>query len=460
MTEKKTVERIKTKAFERRLALAAVGLKSGSRAAGKYMSAAFLSKDKRQEKQQQLAAEEAQYIADELGKLKGSVVKIGQVMAMYGSYLLPEEVTLALRSLEEDTIAVAWPLIEQQLQQQLGARYDELDIDPEPIGAASLAQVHKATVKSSGQVLALKVQYPGVAESIDSDLKAVINLLKISRVLKVGPESNAWIEEIHTMLHNEVNYHLEAEKMVSFSALLADDERYIVPQYIAQYSTQAVLAMSYESGLAVNDPLLTALPLDQRNALACAFVELFFKEVYCWSKLQTDPNFGNYRIRLNAEKPTEPQIVLLDFGAVQDYPDSFIQPLRKMMTGALLHKRAMIIEGAIGLNMMQADFPEAVLQEFATLCELIVEPLNFDASTLTDEVARRALDDEGRYCWANSGLPKRAAKQAAKAAMSKHFLLPPKEFTFLSRKLLGIYGFVAALKPQVNMREKVLPLLT
>lgn len=457
MSDKKTVDRIKTGTFERRLALASTGLKSGSRAAGKLFGSALLPKAQRQQKQQALMAQEAKYIADELGKLKGSVVKIGQVMAMYGEYILPEEVTKALRSLEEDTTAVAWPVIEQQLQLQLGAKLDLLEVETTPIGAASLAQVHRATVKASGQEIVLKVQYPGVAQAIDSDLDAVLTLLKLSRVLKIGPESKAWIEEIQTMLHNEVNYQLEANTLAQFGQLLAADERYIVPEYLAEFSASEVLAMSYEPGYAVNDEAVAQLDLEARNHLACAFVELFFKEVYHWSKLQTDPNFGNYRIRINAQGL--PQIVLLDFGAVQDYAADFITPLTQMVTGALLHNRDTIIKGAVGLNIMQADFPAAVLGNFADLCELIIEPLNFDAEAFSDEVAARALDEQGRYCWATSGLPKRAAKQAAKAAMSKHFMVPPKEFTFLSRKLLGIYGFVAALSPQVNMRDKVLELV-
>ena len=136
--------------------------------AGHMTSTLFSSKETKVEKRKKVLSEQAHYLVAELGKLKGSVVKIGQVMALYGEHFLPPEVTEALHTLEENTHALDWPIIHEILIEELGqSRVDTLDIEQEPIGTASLGQVHKAVIKETGEVICLKVQYPGVAQAID-----------------------------------------------------------------------------------------------------------------------------------------------------------------------------------------------------------------------------------------------------------------------------------------------------
>src|SRR5699024_3342324 len=108
----------------------------------------------------------------------------GQVMALYGEHFLPEEVTTALHTLEDQTTSLEWPAIERVLKAELGdEKLAQLDIDPDPIGAASLGQVHRAVRRSDGLELVLKIQYPGVADAVDSDLNAVAQILKMARLV-------------------------------------------------------------------------------------------------------------------------------------------------------------------------------------------------------------------------------------------------------------------------------------
>jgi predicted unusual protein kinase regulating ubiquinone biosynthesis (AarF/ABC1/UbiB family) len=207
--------------------------------------------------------------------------------------------------------------------------------------------------------------------------------------------------------------------------------------------------MSFEPGHVVNSPAVAKLPQRRRNALGDAFLELFFREVFQWSELQTDPNFGNYRIRPKATKGDIDKIVLLDFGAVKKFPDSFIAPVKSMVTGAYRHNTAQIIEGAISLNMMKPRYPEEVKKSFAKLCLGLIEPLNYDP----EKIPASALNKQQAYRWAHSNLPRRMAKQAAQTACSKYFAIPPGEFTFLSKKLLGVYTFIAALDAEIDGRE-------
>lgn len=445
--KKTKVSRIKTGKLERRMSLASTGVLAGTRAATHMWVNMLNPADKRKQRQKEIMAEQTQYVVEELGKLKGSVVKIGQVMATYGQHILPEEISEALHALEEQTAAVEWPVIEQVLLEQLGEdRFAQLDIEQDPIGAASLGQVHRAVHRGDGRQICLKVQYPGVAEAVDSDLDAVVQILRWARLINIGKDFQSWLEEVREMLHREIDYGLEAITTNRFRALLVEDDRFVVPEVYFDFSSPQVLALSYESGYSVSDSKVAQLPQHRRDNLGRNFLDLFLKEVFVWEELQTDPNFGNYRIRPALEEDGMDKIVLLDFGAVQAYPDSFISPVKAMVSGAYQRDITKICTGAVALNMMRDDYPDEVHESFAQLCIALVEPMNYEPEALPEG----ALNEQGVYRWQHSQLPKRVAKQAAKSAFSKYFAAPPKEFTFLSRKLLGVFSFIAVLDAEFN----------
>lgn len=433
------IKRVKTGRLERRFSMASAGMIAGTRAATQLWTNWWLPRAEREERQKQIMAEAAQYLADELGKLKGSVVKVGQIMAAYGEHVLSPEVTLALRSMEEKTIAVEWDVMQEVLTAELGAELvDQLEIDTDPVGAASLAQVHRATRKSDGVQLALKIQYPGVIEAIDADLDAVAQLLRLTRLVNVGRGFDDWLEEMRRLLRHEVNYVQEALTMEHFAARLATDPVIRVPTLHADYCTPRVLAMSFEQGLPVNASDVAALPQYRRDQLAERYLRLFFQELFDWSELQTDPNFGNYRIRSQGDRD---ELVLLDFGAVTRFDESFLAPFRMMIRGAWNRNEEQLLEGAYALQMVREDHPEKVREDFAALCMMLIEPLNYDVAALPEE----AVTADGKYAWGRSMLPKRAAKFAAKSAFSLNFSMPPKEFAFISRKMLGVYNVIAEL---------------
>lgn len=440
---KKSLKRIKTGAFERQWQLTKSGIKAGSVASTQMWGSMWLSKDKRQQRNSRILSEQAQYLAEEMGKLKGAVVKVGQMMALYGQYLLPEEITQALRQLEENTAALDWQVIEAILQANLGEQYHEFAIDPMPLGAASLAQVHKAVRHSTGEQVCLKVQYPGVADAIDSDINSVVRLLRIMQVLKTDNASDSWLDEIRRLLYAEVDYHLEAEKTQQFYDYLQGHPVLRVPKVYKEYSHKTLLVTSFEQGFAVNDPQVKTLSQAQRNLLGKSFLDLFLREVFEWGEIQTDPNFGNYRLRASDEHA---ELVLLDFGSVMSYPNSFLIPLQNIVKGAYSNDAALIRQASIELGIMQDEFPDSVHEDFAELCFLLLEPFSHQHKGCP----KQALNDEGEYRWAYSKLPKRAAKHAAQSAMSRYFVMPPKEFAFVSRKLLGVYTFIAALEAEFN----------
>lgn len=447
MAEKRdrALRRIRTGGLERRLSLTRSGLVAGTRYMASRAGSLFAPPAEREARRREALGEQARYLVEELGKLKGSVVKIGQMMAVYGEHFLPPELTEALHTLEDRSSALAWPVVRRELLQEFGrARLAELDIDPVPIAAASLGQVHLARRRADDLAICLKVQYPGVADSIDTDIDAVAALLRLGRL--AGSDPGAWLEDVRAMLHREVDYRLEARKTSACGRRLRNDRRFVVPSVLPEHSGARVIATSFEHGFGVGSPDVEALPPARRNALGRAFLELFLREVFEWRELQTDPNFGNYRIRPAADGRGRDRIVLLDFGAVREFPDSFIEPLREMIRGAYHGDIEQVIRGSLALGFVEADYPEEVQRSFAEVCAGVIEPL----------VARRgsvpaaAIGPGGQYSWRGSDLPTRIARRAAKAAFSRHFRVPPGEFLFLNRKLIGVYTFIAMLDAEFD----------
>ena len=452
----KTLSKLKTGRWQRQWALTKAGAKVGSKTTtqlwGNAIRQAF-DKEQREINNQIILSKQANAFVAELSELKGSIVKVGQMMALYGEHILPPEIYLALRQLEENTKALDYVVIEQQLRHSLANKFDDLQINATPLGCASLAQVHTATIKHQDQIWCLKVLYPGIKDSIDSDIKTLLTLLNFAKLAALDG-FDEWVGEMDQLLHEEVDYQREARMTEKFAQLIqskSDNLDYVfkVPNIEHSYCADGVLCCEYLPGSAINTLDLSLVSLTRRNRLAKAFLQLFIYEMFEWKTLQTDPNFGNYRLHL-AEKDTEEDVIgLIDFGAVKQFDSGFIEPVRLMVTGAYLQNKARVIEGAILLGLMQAEFPHTVHEDFYQLCLILVEPFHLHRSNPSSEF----LNAQGAYCWAKSKLPRRAAKHAARSALSQYFAVPPKEFALLSRKLLGVYSFISALDAEFNPEE-------
>lgn len=451
---RKTVKRVKTGSFERRLSMARAGLLAGARYAT-LTAGTFFGGD-REQRRRVILSEQARWLVEELGQLKGSVVKIGQMMALFGEHFLPEEVTEALHSLENRTTALRWSTIEAHLRRELGdERMARLEIEQEPLGAASLAQVHRATCRDSGRELVLKIQYPGVADAIDSDMRALVHLLRLSRLVPITEQFREWLDEVRAMLEREVDYRLEARTTRWFRARLAHDRRYVVPEIIDEFCTDTVLCMTYEHGVHITDPAVTELSQARRNDLGRAIMELCLREVFEWERMQTDPNFGNYLLRVHPGDGHD-QIVLLDFGAIREFHKEVIGPGREMIRGAWHHDRERLLRAVAALDFLSGSASERVRRDFAELCFEAVEVLqNPDRFPPPPEV----LNERGEYLWGRSDLPKRILARASRNALSVHFDVPPKEFIFLARKLLGAYTFLHVIEAEVRGNHLLEPFL-
>ncbi|MFT5483609.1 MAG: putative unusual protein kinase regulating ubiquinone biosynthesis (AarF/ABC1/UbiB family) [Halieaceae bacterium] len=401
------------------------------------------------------ARREARRLVNQLGQLKGTYVKIGQMLALLGEHFLPPVLTEELHHLESRTEPLDWSLIQSALEESLGPRLLELVVDPQALAAASLAQVHRATIKATGEKICLKVQYPGLADVIDADFDAVVRMLKLARWLPAGRDLDEWTEAMRDHLHNEIDYHREAEIASQMAGHIAQLDSYSIPLAVPavypRYCADGVLALEYIDGQVVTDDAIRALPLDRRNTLAKTMLELFFLEVYRWGLLQTDPNFGNYLIR---STPDGDQLVLLDFGSVLHCSDEFRRYLGNIIRAGLEMDTAGVIDGLTGLGCLPEETSDEAKKLFAEFCDHLLEPLQ-----PLERLQSEHLNETGQYCWAKTDLIKRTARKVAENVVSRHFIVPSRDFALITRKLSGVFTFISILEAEFNGHDVIAPYL-
>ena len=451
--KEKSLHRLKTGAFSRRFELSKLGVRYGARAVRQSLWQRLAGDD---DAALAKRTENIDFFVEELGRLKGSVVKIGQMMATYGDYMMPPEVAEALHKLEDNTPPMSWRAIQKVLLKELGEEaLLALEIDEQPLAAASLGQVHRAVLRGTGEQLCIKVQYPGVEDTIDADFSAVMQLMKVSRLMPSTRNLDEWFGDIRLLLHKEVDYEQERRDLDFVRNALREDPRFVVPKSYSEFCTRRVLTMSYEQAASVNAPEVSELSQSRRNRLGSAVLELFLSELFEWRRMQTDPNFGNFRVRID-ESGEDDKLLLLDFGAMRLLPDGFAGEFCDMLLAACQRNKSLFLERSISLGFMKSHFPQSVLDNFVDIGIDIAEPLR----PIDETVPARAINAEGQYWWRNSGLPQRIAKRAVAASISKYFALPPKDFLYVMRKLMGVYALIALLDAQFNadgVVEKYLP---
>ncbi len=434
------MKKIKAGLFSRSLEIAKISVNLGVQAASHAASELLKTKSSPEDTEhrfRQLLESQMKVIAQGLGELKGSAMKVGQLLSMMGEHFLPPEANRILKSLQMDSPPLAWESIEKVLQSELGPdRLEELDISQQAFAAASLGQVHLARRKKDGLQIALKVQYPGVARAIDGDLAALRFALQSTRLLPSGARYDALFEEVREMLHQEVDYQQERSQTEFFEKAFAEDPRYLVVQAVPEFSTEKVLATKFVQAHRVDDPEVLALSLARRNEIGKAFLDLYLRELFELKVVQTDPHLGNFKIRL--EDGGKDRVVLLDFGATRSVSDEFLNSYCELVTGALLRDRDAIIRGGRRLRFLQTgDTPEQEAA-FVDFCELMAEPLH-----------------GGVYNFGATDLPKRLHPLGTKLAFALRLRPPPREVLFIDRKMAGIFVLLKVLRCEFDPRPLV-----
>ena len=400
---------------------------------------------------------EARRFARQLGELKGSYVKIGQLLALLGEHFLPAPLTQALHELEAQTQPVAWPEMESVFRTGMGTRYSELEIEPAALAAASLAQVHRARVVSTGESVVVKGQYPDLVALLDEDFNTVVKMLRLARWIPGSKDFDSWLATLHTQLLAEVDYPRElrmaqvvAEGLAQHEALQSAPVTLRVPLFWGELCSINVLTMEYVEGHRAASPEVAALPQSARNALGKAMLQLFFAEVFDLGLVQTDPNFGNYLINDDGS-----ELTLLDFGSVFQLEDTVRAALCDTIVAGLTNNEARLEHALVALGCLKPDAGESAKATFKAFIRNLLEPLGTPESLPPEH-----LNAEGLYCWGRSELINRTGQQVARSLTNREFAIPSGDFAMVARKLTGVFTFIAVLNAEFNGHDIVKPYLT
>ena len=400
---------------------------------------------------------EARRFARQLGELKGSYVKIGQLLALLGEHFLPAPLTQALHELEAQTQPVAWPEMQSVFRTGIGARYSELEIEPTALAAASLAQVHRARIVSTGESVVVKGQYPDLVALLDEDFNTVVKMLRLARWIPGSRDFDSWLATLHTQLLTEVDYPRElrmaqvmAEGLAQHEALQSAPVTLRVPHFWPEFCSINVLTIEYVEGHRAASPEVAALPQSARDALGKAMLQLFFAEVFDLGLVQTDPNFGNYLINDDGS-----ELTLLDFGSVFELDKTVRTALCDTIVAGLTSDETRLEQALVALGCLKPDAGEGAKDTFKAFIRNLLEPL-----TPPESLPPEHLNAEGLYCWGHSELINRTGQQVARSLTNREFAIPSGEFAMVARKLTGVFTFIAVLNAEFNGHDIVKPYLT
>lgn len=378
----------------------------------------------------------ASRVAEQLSAMRGAAMKVGQLLSMETDALLPQELTDILALLREN----AYSMPRKQLQQMLVGTYGENwqskfnFFAPEPLAAASIGQVHRATTLDGDQIV-LKIQYPGVGESINSDVDNIAWLLKVSNLLPKHMDIDDLLVDAKAQLHEEADYLTEGIHLATFYQTLLNDERYIVPWYYDELSSSTILAMEYVQGEAVGK--LPNLNQASRNELMRNLFELVLRELFEFRQMQTDPNFANYRYQRETK-----QLVLLDFGATRTFEAKLVHAYKNLIRAVIAHDGNAVIEAADQLGYAASAASEQYRHFLVELFYIALEPFSY----------------EGKFDFANSQLSERLSELSSEAYGFKEFWqTPPTDILYLHRKLGGTFLLATRMAAKVNCKEMVMP---
>ena len=373
----------------------------------------------------------ADEIVDTLGELKGAVMKVGQVASQTQDFL-PKEFSEALQRLQKEAPPMPFEVILQQVESELGAPADELfeELQEEPYAAASIGQVHRARLKDGTEVI-VKVQYPGVDESCDSDLKQLRMALRLGGLLRMPKESaDRLFDEIRVRLKEELDYENEATNLRRFRDYHQRHPWVIIPRVIDSHSTRHVLTLELAEGDHLQQITPERYSQDIINLLGERLFITMADELFEFQCIHGDPHAGNFAFRPDGS------LILYDFGCVKSLRPAVVAHYRQALIAALEEDYEALDRHLIDLGARVAEKPAINPDYYAMWRNLLIEP----------------FDGDEPYDFGRSDLHRQIAAHTHTVFRYLDRFQPAVDSMFIDRMVAGHYWILTQLGAQAAFR--------
>lgn len=428
MGSKKTPAKSRTKRF---LKLAGMTASVATRYAGEKIKDVVQDEEQRKLSKSRAYGKMAEDITETLGELKGAVMKVGQIVSQTQDFL-PAEFSEALKKLQKEAPPVDFSVIKAQVEVELGDELSSLfkSFDEEPYAAASIGQVHRAVTLDGRQVI-VKVQYPGVARSVNSDLKQLKLTLKLGGLLKMPKESvDRLFLELQERLNEELDYALEADNLKLFHAFHKDDEHILIPSVVDALSTQRVITLDFIEGDSIDALDSLGYTVEQREQLANKLFDMLSNQLFDFQCIHGDPHPGNFAFRKDGT------VVVYDFGCVKQLKPEIVQAYRDAVVYSIKEAYTFVDDALIRLGARVANKPSPGPEYYKVWRDIFFQPF---MGEMFDYGAAKLHMDTAKHT----------------SLFFKHLELfqPPVESLYIDRMVSGHYWILKSMKASANFRS-------
>ena len=426
----KTLDKIPTTKIERAGQLVKTGFKVGGNYVAYYgekMINPSLTKEK-------LNENNAEDIYDGLKNLKGSALKVAQMLSM-DKNIMPKAYVEKFSLAQFSVPPLSAPLVRKTFKKYLG-EYPETIYDsftPDSVNAASIGQVHKAT--KDGKNLAVKIQYPGVAESISSDL-AIVKPFAIKMFNLQGKDSERYFKEVELKLLEETDYELEIEQGIAISQACVNIPNLKFPKYYPELSSKKTITMDWMEGEHLSE--FTAHNTDRKEGdkLGQALWDFYMFQMHGLRQVHADPHPGNFLI------DKERNLIAIDFGCIKKVPDSFYFPYFELSVPDIIDNPVLFSEKMYQLEILRKDdSPKEIAyftELFHGLLSLFTKPFHGAFFDFSDDDFFEQIAELGEKLTKDSQLKKMNGNRG-----SEHFI-------YINRTFFGLYNLLHDLKARVD----------
>jgi len=425
----KTINSIPTSKIERATQLVKTGLKVGSNYIAYYgekMVKPSLNKDK-------LNENNATDIYDGLQNLKGSALKVAQMLSMDKS-ILPQAYVDKFSLSQFSVPALSAPLVRNTFKKYLNAYPEEIfdTFSADAIYAASIGQVHKAT--KDALKLAVKIQYPGVADSISSDL-ALVKPFAIRMFNMKGKDLDIYFNEVEQKLLEETNYTLEIKQSIAISEACQHIPNMRFPKYYPALSSEKIISMEWMEGKHLSEYCKQEVNPEHRKEVAQALWDFYMFQIHTLREVHADPHPGNFLV------DGENNLIAIDFGCIKAIPNNFYEPYFDLVNPAIIENEQEYEARLIALEIIREDDTEEgvklIKAFFYDLLRLFTLPFQKKTFDFSDEKFFSEIARLGESFTNNDSLKKLNGNRG-----SKHFL-------YINRTFFGLYTLLHDLKAEV-----------